>query len=42
MVGTEKAPAFEKFLGIPTINNQLGIKSVSEFTVEYTQSSHHQ
>lgn len=42
MVGREKAPAFEKFLAIPTISDQLGIKTVSEFTVEYTQSSHHQ
>lgn len=42
MVGTEKAPAFEKFLNIPTIHTQLGIKTVSEFTVEYTQSTHHQ
>lgn len=42
MVGTEKAPAFEKFLEIPVTVNQLGIKTVSEFTVEYTQSTHHQ
>ncbi|KAI3393838.1 hypothetical protein diail_3565 [Diaporthe ilicicola] len=41
MVGKEKAPAFEKFLDIPTTITQLGIKTVSEFTVEYTQSTHH-
>ncbi|KAG8158622.1 hypothetical protein KVR01_011744 [Diaporthe batatas] len=41
MVGTEKAPAFKEFLDIPTTISQLGIKTVSEFTVEYTQSTHH-
>lgn len=42
MVGREKAPAFKKFLDIPTTVNQLGLKTVSEFTVEYTQSTHWQ
>lgn len=35
MSGTEKAPAFEKFLAIPEITNTVKMTNVAEMAVEY-------